>query len=236
LDRALEALRGIGGLLLLRPTQRDEAAALLSQLSRLPASRHSPTEWQSLILEEGWIAGELFLEECAKTGALARFPNLLALLRIGTPRALTAAAALLDVPRDKLRWDGAHSIWAAVEAARRLRGEAPWEKALTNIPVAARALMVRPVDDAAFKRLLPMFPPARPAARSSGPPVSSPLEEAWSLTPEQCVQWAGNEVTNDEVGRIVAAAKALMALRGKGEGDREPIEIERPSGPKPEDF
>ena len=236
LDRALNSLRGIGGLLLLRPAQRAEAVALLSQLARLPASRHSPDLWQSLVWQDGWIAGELLLDEYAKPGPMARLENLLALLRIGTPRALGAAAALLDVPPDKLRWDGAHSFWVAVEAARRLHGKAPWEKALAGGGWAAAALLLRPVDDATFERLAPLLPPARPFARSSDSPHSSLLKEAWFLTPEQLVRWVGDQVTDEELGRVVAASKALAALRGKGEGDREPIEIEAPPASKAEDF
>jgi hypothetical protein len=231
LDGALLALQGIGELLRFRPSQREEAAALLSQLSRLPVARFSPARWQNLMGNDGWVAGELFLDEFAKPPGL--HPNLASLLRIGTPAALKIAAQFVEGLETGFPQDG-HAVRFAMEAVARLGGKPPWERVLEKAPWTVEALFLQPVDEPTFQALLPKLREIR-----NKPGFSKGFFEYVRYLPsEQLLTWINDQVDGDDksLRRIVEAAKAHVASRQRGEGDREKIEIQRPAGTKPEDF
>jgi hypothetical protein len=230
LDGTLLALQGIGELLRFRPLQREEAATLLSQLSRLPAARFSPVRWQNLMGNDGWVAGELFLDEYAKPPASPA--NLASLLRIGTPAALKIAAQFVEGPG--LLAQDAHAVCFAMEAVARLGGKPPWEQALDKTPWTVHALFLKPVDEPTFQALLPKLR----ETRSKPGFDKSFFEYVRYLPSEQLVSWINDQMDGDDrsLRRIVDAAKAHVASRQRGEGDREKIEIQRPAGMKPEDF
>ena len=74
-EDALKAIRGIGPLVGLRPACREEAAELLSQLSRSPASTFHPRLWRGIILSDGRVAGGLFREDYERESARLRYPR-----------------------------------------------------------------------------------------------------------------------------------------------------------------
>jgi len=69
-EGALKAVRRIAVLTKLRPASREEAAELLSQLSRSPAVSLHPRLWTDIVVSEGGVAGSLFEEEMKKVAAL----------------------------------------------------------------------------------------------------------------------------------------------------------------------
>lgn len=233
LDEALVALKNIGALLRQRPAQRNEVAMLLSQLSRLPAARYSPARWSAFVCDEGWVAGELFLSELGQPDVLMQYPTAASLLQIGTPAALKAGAAYLEGPPENRYYSKPHAICCSVEAALRLGDKAAWEKALRKSPAAIEALLLRPIDEPTFRALLPKLREAR--VNDYGKDYI--FVYADYLTPEQLLLWVGDNPGPEggELHAMVAAAKAQVAMRKRGEVDREPIKIQRP-GVKPEDF
>lgn len=144
---ALEAMRGIGHMVSSRPSAREEAAELLSQLSRCEARAARPDLWHALVYRDGWVAGEVFLDEYKR--AAADNPGTLAMMiRIGTEESLRAVAEGLDAPHPDISLLAARAKWM-------LTGKQPTEELLATKSVAA--LLSRPMDDASFRRILPIL-------------------------------------------------------------------------------
>ena len=110
-EGALNAVRLLGMQIRFRMSLREEAAMLLSSLSRSPAAQLYPLKWEAIKFSSGWIAGELFLADYEREVTTVpkyfdRWKNTRQeaaehLLLISTPRSLGILHALLDKPSGK---------------------------------------------------------------------------------------------------------------------------------------
>ncbi|MEI6211306.1 MAG: PQQ-binding-like beta-propeller repeat protein [bacterium] len=233
-EGALRALQGIGVAAGLRKESRDEAAALLSQLARSPATVLQPDLWHEVMMRDGWIAGELFAEEYTRL----RSPG--PLISIGTRRSLAAAAGMLEDPN--LWGQLGEDAFLAGEAARILTGVCPVEKHLGEGKNAARVEFCIPIDEETFSLLLPRFRAQGPyllehySAKFSPTQVcqlaEGALVKAAKHTPRR--PFHGDEFAEGDTP-LVKAAKLQMESMARGAGSEEKIVITRPEPPPARD-
>ncbi|MHC4250180.1 MAG: outer membrane protein assembly factor BamB family protein [Planctomycetota bacterium] len=202
IEGALRMLKGVGVSVSLRPSIREEVASLLSQLDRSPAAVYHPDLWQEVFLGDGWIAGELFMEDYERLGATGP------LIAIGTRQALARAAETVDnkgASRD--------AVFLAAEAAEILTGVRPAEKLVAHGRLHATVALWLPMDDKTFARLLPRL-------REFGEHDLKQLSYfSQNLSPRQYHQlFDGDPV-------LVRAAKLQAESRAGGEGNKEEIAI-----------
>ena len=212
-EAALRAMQGVGVAARLRKESRDEAADLLSRLARSPATVLYPERWHEVMLSEGWIAGELFMDEYLRL----RHPG--PLIGIGTRRAITGAAAMADDLTLGVGHGGADAF-LAVEACKVLTGVRPVEKLMGGPSQRAYVAFYTPIEDETFSQLLPQLPKQ-----------ASYLMEYYDnvLSPTQMCQIA-------EAGSArVQAAKLQMESMARGAGTEEKIVITRPASQAPPD-
>jgi len=207
-ESALRTTKGIGISVQLRTSQRKEVAELLSQLSRSPAATFYPDLWEKLLTHDGWVAGELFLEEYSHIGASG------ALLAVGTEPALRAASEIID-----RRKAPADSVYLAAEAAELLTGRRPLEKFLLHRGRHARVALWFPMDDETFGRLLPEL-----RKRS----LEQLSYHASSLSPRQVLLLFEEGRGSERIALLVDAARLQEESRARGEGEKETIPIEKP--------
>jgi len=200
-ERALGLLKGIGPSIPLRPSMREEVAALFSQLRRSPAATLHPELWRKLMLSEGWIAGELFLQEYERLRAAGP------LLAVGTRRALLAASKICERPSAD-----AHSAFLAAEAEEVLTGRRPLEKHLAHGSRHAEVALRLPMDDETFARLLPKL-------REHN--LKRLRLFAGALSPGQVLQLFSNDKAIADVARL------QVELQARGVGEKEQIRIDK---------
>lgn len=209
-EGGLHALRGIGTALAARPSLREEVGELLSQLSRSPATTLHPELWEKVVDDEGWVAGELFLEDYARR-YVAR-----SLIALGTRNALRTASGFLK--------EGKRSLLAA-EATRTLKGGRPVVEHAAHGRIAAAAAVNRPLDDASFRRLLPFLEQHKKRLR----------HYLHALTPGQILQLFGD----DKVLGAGALLQVRSMTEKRGNVETVKIETpaalpELPPAPEPE--
>jgi hypothetical protein len=215
---ALNALKGIGLWASNRPESREDAARLLSLLSRSAAAETYPEMWDDLMKSDGWLGGELFYANYERT--LSNDPHrrsAAALFYCGTRRSLECLSKLLDRP------EGAGSLQRyALDAAERLTGRRPLEKA--RLPKYAEWLdplpgFDLPLNDATFSRLLPELRAADAGSRD---------DLMYVPTPRQLVQVVQNRGANPDCGFLLEVAQRQAAAEERGRGETEAIEIHFP--------
>jgi outer membrane protein assembly factor BamB len=209
-ERALKEVSGIGAAIRIRPSMRAEVAELLSQLDRSAAAALYPELWHDVMLHDGWVAGQLFLDEYTRLGAAA------SLLAVGTRPALLAASEIIDCK--DAEW---YSVYLAAEATEMLTGRRPLERHFVHARRHAEVALWRPMDDETFERLLPELTKWRA--------LLCDRSALGKLTPEQVLRLFGNE------GPLGRAAKLQAESRARGEGAKQAIVVTRPTvAPAPE--
>ncbi|MHC4248098.1 MAG: hypothetical protein ACYS9X_03125 [Planctomycetota bacterium] len=207
--RALGLLKGVGPSIPLRPSVREEVAALLSQLRRSPAATLHPELWEKLMLSDGWVAGELFIDDYKRLGAAGP------LLAIGTHPSLLAASKIAGQ-----RGADPHSAFLAAEAEEILTGRRPLEKHLAHGSRHAEVALRLPMDDETFARLLPEL-------REHD--LKRLRLYAGALSPGQVLQLFGSDKA------IADVAKLQVELQARGVGEKEQIRIDKMgTAPPPE--
>ncbi len=232
-EKALDAIRGIGVAIRLRPAQRREAAQLLSQLARSPAALQNPRPWQKILLADGPLAGELFLAEYQRLAA----ENVLAvsaLIDVGTPRALTAASKIVLG-----KYGTGDTIPMAVEAIKLQTKRDPVEQIAATPglrPWRAMLLMADgPMDDATFRRRLPKMRACVPTKMRG----KNETRMSWGrslrfLMPDQAAAVVEMSKRDDAIDYREACLEQVESMK-KGEGVKKTIEMTRPKKP-PEVF
>jgi outer membrane protein assembly factor BamB len=220
-EAALKAIWGVHRQVATRPKSGREVAGLLSQLSRSPAATSHPKLWDQILLSEGPVAGELFLDRF-----LARAPEMeaaaAAVLEVGTPTALRSAAAL--IPKVGKRAEGLPYLARA--AARLGGGRLPAQQILSLGSVLDWAIcnvfVDGPVEDRTFQMLLPRLRKYRPFPNS---------ELMLHLTPAQVTAMLEGRTWDDKhVEGYFEAVKQQAESLKRGEGRKEQVKM---VGPEP---
>ena len=198
--QALRELEGIGFQVRVKPSARQDAAELLSQLSRSPAPMQYPDLWNGLLLSDGWVAGELFLPVYERAAAKDKSAAL-ALVMVGTPRALKSAA-------------GTGGILGA-EAHEMLTGTEPAGTLLAG--KEARLAAAYPLTDEQLG-----------IAKSAPSRFGGLGRSSWYLSGRQWLMWAENVELRRDYTNYPAAARIQAEIEKRGVGDVEDIEIRRP--------
>jgi len=204
-QNAMKHLYGIAVQVRLRPSMHAEATGLFSQLSRSQIPKRYPREWEKLIISDGWIAGNLFLEPYKKSATKSS----IVALSLSGKKGLETAAAMLD---RKVRQNFPYKT--AAEAHEILTGKYPYEKVLKNGPwYAARDMLSRIISDPVFGRILPIL---KKAPDVSDGVVPLPPHQIFALIPKK--------TNNKELKKLIEVVKHQLKTQKNKEG--EPLKFE----------
>jgi outer membrane protein assembly factor BamB len=230
-EKALDAIRGIGVAIRLRPAQRREAAGLLSQLARSPASRKNPRPWQKILLADGPLAGGLFLSDFQRTSGENPAATS-ALIDVGTPTALAAAARIVLG-----KYKRGYTLPMAIEAIRISTKKDATEKVAATSGLRGwlvmQLLVDGPMDEATFRRRLPQMRaciPTKPRAKNE-------TRMSWGrnlrfLLPEQAAAVVELSKRDDAIYYREACLEQAESMK-RGEGVKKTIEITKSKAKKP---
>jgi hypothetical protein len=212
-ETALRAIHGASVSVLLRPECRGEFAALISQLSRSPAVEKFPGLWTDVMLTDGWVCGELFLQEYEKLldQHATKRHAVAALTAMGGKAALKLVDAKLDTKRPT------PFLPQAARARWKLTGVRPLGELLARDDVYdVSHLFEPPLEEAEFRLHLPVIQQKR---------------KSWlgkyvkRIPPEWAIAILEGSTEGKSLDYVAAAAKAQVESRARGTGVREEIEI-----------
>gem|GEM_PF-5476043 len=205
-EAGLKALRGIAISIRLRPSQRKEAAELLSQLARSNEVSLYPVLWEEILYNEGPLAGELFMADYERRTEPHDFAR--PLIAVGTESALQAVARKLRLPASGT---GGADAKVPLDRLQLLRAN-------RYHSIANGVDLGRTMDDAEFQKALPRLRAARVEAEML-------MNYMW---PAQIKALLEGRKSPTAV-RIAGIAEIQEASRQKGEGEKVPMEIRRPA-------
>ena len=169
--------------------------------------------WNDVMLRDGWVAGKLFLEDYVR--AASREPRAVAaLVWVGGERALETARHILAGARDHRK------ISLAADIVERHTGEWPVEELVARERYTEAS--ERPIDSETFERLLPKL-----VERLTN---SCNLR---CLAPGQIMRLleeGKRDLTNNP---LAETARFYLRSMKRGHGEKETIEIKRPTGAGP---
>jgi hypothetical protein len=220
------ALLGIGNQVRTQPAVKAQATQLLGQLVRLPQAREQVDLHRVLVNNEGWIAGDLFVDRYI-TQAAQRKEAMCALVLTGTTKALDACEAFLRGEKE------AYHAYLAAYGSEKRSDHWPTFRCLER---GGQVRYLMPSDDiTAFGEVQRIL--WRQSARQTL------VYGAMWLTPEQILALAHGEdqpdawtraVSEPKLKSYVDAARSMVERAAGDAPEGRPIHVLRPSN-EPED-